>query len=73
MEGGHLNHGFTSYKTCFQLTAITDAETLVDMKVVYETQAEETLMPLETTNSARAFLKCVENYVLNEGSMTNLD
>ncbi|KAK1378872.1 phytohormone-binding protein-like [Heracleum sosnowskyi] len=68
MEGGHLNHGFTSYKTSFQLTAFTDSETLVDMKVVYETEAEETLMPQETTNSALAFLKCVETYVLKEGS-----
>lgn len=73
LEGGHLNHGFTSYKTSFQLTAITDLETLVDMKVVYETEAEETVMPQETTKSALAFLKCVETYVLNEGSLTNLD
>lgn len=73
MEGGRLNYGFTSYKTSFQLTAITDSETLVDMKVVYETEAEETLMPQETTNSAFAFLKCVETYVLHEGSLTNLD
>lgn len=73
MEGGHLKHGFTSYKTSFQLTEITDLETLVDMKVMYETEAEETLMPQETTNSALAFLKCVETYVLNELSLTNLD
>ncbi|WOG92013.1 hypothetical protein DCAR_0311269 [Daucus carota subsp. sativus] len=73
IEGGHLNHGFTSYKTSFQLSAITDSETLVDVIVVYETEAEATLMPSQTTNSALAFLKCVETYVLNQGSLTNLD
>lgn len=68
IEGGHLNHGFTSYKTVFQLTAITELETLVDMKVVYEIEAEETQRPVETTKSALAFIKCVETYLLNKGS-----
>lgn len=70
IEGGHLNYGFTSYKTIFQLTPITEAETLVDIKVVYDSEADDTHMPEKTTKSILAFIKGVETYLLNEGSET---
>ncbi|XP_059664532.1 phytohormone-binding protein-like [Cornus florida] len=69
IEGGHLNFGFTSYKTIFQLTASGESETTVDFMVVYETEAEEeTHMPLQTTKSTLTFIKCLENYLLNQPS-----
>ncbi|CAK9160207.1 unnamed protein product [Ilex paraguariensis] len=67
IEGGHLNLGFASYKTTFQLTAIGESETLVGFKVVYETETEETHIPGETSKSALAFINCLENYLLNQG------
>lgn len=58
IEGGHLEHGFSSYKTTFQLTEITEKETSVDVKVVYEVEAEEeTDMPARTPKSTLAFFK----------------
>jgi len=68
IEGGHLNFGFSSYKTIFQLTSSGDSETIVDFEVVYETQAEESHMPHQTTKSTLTFIKCLENYLLNQCS-----
>ncbi|XP_059661549.1 phytohormone-binding protein-like [Cornus florida] len=69
IEGGYLNLGFSSYKTIFQLTAGGESETIVDAKMVYETEAEETdPMPLQTTKSTLTFIKCLEDYLLNQGS-----
>ena len=50
VEGGHLNLGFSSYKTIFQLTANDDSETLINAKVVYELEADQetTIMPEKT-------------------------
>ncbi|KAL7602234.1 hypothetical protein Lser_V15G21088 [Lactuca serriola] len=36
LEGGHLDHGFTRYTNVFKLTAIGEAETLIDFKVLYD-------------------------------------
>lgn len=33
IEGGHLNFGFSSYKTTFQRTSIHDKETLVSIEI----------------------------------------
>ncbi|KAL3508627.1 hypothetical protein ACH5RR_028028 [Cinchona calisaya] len=68
IEGGNLNHGFSSYTTIFQLTSTqgeSESETLVDIKVVCETtaDAEETHLPEETTKSALAFIKRLEEYL----------
>lgn len=76
IEGGHLNHGFSSYTTVFQLTAMgeSDYKTLVDFKVVYETgEEEETKMPEETTKSMLDFIKCLEDFLLKQGSLNTLD
>ena len=34
IEGGHLNHGFTSYTTVLQFNAVGESETIVDVKVL---------------------------------------
>ncbi|KAK9269542.1 hypothetical protein L1049_001318 [Liquidambar formosana] len=65
IEGGHLRLGFSWYKTSFKLTSVGEHETLVDLKVAYETETEETPMPAQTTKSALAFIKCLENYLQN--------
>ncbi|KAJ4726247.1 Major allergen Bet v 1 [Melia azedarach] len=65
VEGGHLNLGFSSYTTTFQLTASGEQETSVDIIVAYESQAEETANPLKTIASSLGFIKCLENYLLN--------
>ncbi|KAI7980641.1 Phytohormone-binding protein CSBP [Camellia lanceoleosa] len=68
IEGGHLNHSFSSYKTIFQLTANAESETLVDVKVEYVIEAEETEMPAKTIKSALAFIKCLESYLLTQST-----
>ncbi|KAI8002479.1 Phytohormone-binding protein CSBP [Camellia lanceoleosa] len=68
IEGGHLNHGFSSYKTIFQLTANAESETLVDVKVEYDIEAKETKMPAKTIKSALAFIKCLESYLLTQST-----
>lgn len=68
VEGGHLNSGFSSYKTTFQLTAIGEKETQIVVKVVYEIEREETHMPNETIKSVLAFIQCLENHLLNGSS-----
>ncbi|KAK9938195.1 hypothetical protein M0R45_014948 [Rubus argutus] len=66
IEGGHLNHGFSLYKTSFQLTAIDqDHETLVSFTVTYEYEDEDTTMPSKSTQAALAFIKNLESYLLN--------
>ncbi|OVA20193.1 Bet v I domain [Macleaya cordata] len=67
IEGGHLNNGYASYTTIFQLSneiGVTDQETQVDIIVIYDTETEETDMPLQTAKSALAFIHCLENYLL---------
>ncbi|XP_027165676.1 phytohormone-binding protein-like [Coffea eugenioides] len=68
IEGGHLNHGFTSYTTVIQFNAVGESETGVDVKVLYETEAEETRMPEETAKAILAFIKRLEDYLLKQGS-----
>ncbi|KAK3003478.1 hypothetical protein RJ639_018234 [Escallonia herrerae] len=68
IEGGHLTIGFSSYKTFFQLTATAETETLIGVKVIYETEAGETLAHVKTTKSALAYIKLLEDYLLRQGS-----
>lgn len=63
--GGHLCLGFSYYKTSFELTELGEKETLVDVKVAYETETEETPVPLQTMKAALAFLACLDNCLLN--------
>ncbi|XP_031254393.1 phytohormone-binding protein-like isoform X1 [Pistacia vera] len=68
VEGGHLNLGFSVYKTTFQLTSIGEHETSIDVIVAYESEVEESSKPSKTTASALAFIKCLESYLLNGAS-----
>ena len=60
IEGGHLNHGFSHYKTTFQFTSTGEQETLIDVTISYESQVEEDTMP-----STLVFIKHMENYLMN--------
>ncbi|XP_030549820.1 phytohormone-binding protein-like [Rhodamnia argentea] len=68
VEGGHLDLGFTFYKTSFQLTAISEKQTLVD--VVYERETEQRVLPAKTTAGAIACIKGLENYLLSTDATT---
>lgn len=57
VEGGHLNLGFNSYTTTFQLNAIGERETSVDIMVAYESEVEKTTIASKTTATALAFIK----------------
>ncbi|CAL1352792.1 unnamed protein product [Linum trigynum] len=83
VEGGHLDHSFSYYKTTFQLTAANDTattETIVDVTVAYEFQAEpvkvsHTHMPSITMAHSLKFVKSLESYLLTNlvaaGSLTD--
>ena len=69
IEGGHLNSGFSFYKTTFQLSAIGEQETLVDVTISYESETDqESNMPCKTSESTLYFIKCLETYLLNDAS-----
>ncbi|XP_015896066.3 phytohormone-binding protein [Ziziphus jujuba] len=68
VEGGHLNHGFSFYQTTFQLSAIEEHRTQVNVKVLYESATEERTMPSKTTASALSFISSLENYLLHGAS-----
>ncbi|KAK7855037.1 phytohormone-binding protein [Quercus suber] len=69
LEGGHLNKGFSFYKTTFQLNAIAKQETLVDVTVSSETETDqESTMPSKTIEATLEFLKCLETYIMNGAS-----
>ena len=62
LEGGHLNKGFSFYMTTFQLTAIAEQETLVDVTVSFETETyQESTMPSKTIKATLEFLKVLRN------------
>ncbi|CAB4277597.1 unnamed protein product [Prunus armeniaca] len=65
IEGGHLNFGFSSYKTTFQLTPIQEEETMVSVEVTYESEVEDSSMPSKTAKSVLAFIRNLECYLLN--------
>lgn len=60
IEGGHLNHGFSHYKTTFQFTSTGEQETLIDVTISYESQVEKDTMP-----STLVFIKHMENYLMS--------
>ncbi|CAN1154158.1 Phytohormone-binding protein CSBP [Linum perenne] len=73
VEGGHLDHGFSMYKTTFQLTdaAADDLQgnkyqTIVDVTVAYEfdIEVEECDMPSMTMAYTLNFVKSLEKYLL---------
>lgn len=65
IEGGHLNHGFSHYKTTFQLTSTGEQETLIDVTISYESQVEEDTIPSNSASSTLIFIKHMENYLMN--------
>lgn len=65
LEGGHLDLGFSSYTTSFKFTEVSESETLIGMKVLYETKPEHTHIPGETLKAMLRYIKCYENYLLN--------
>ncbi|KAF2285953.1 hypothetical protein GH714_009156 [Hevea brasiliensis] len=67
IEGGHLNLGFSYYNTIFQLTATEEGETLIEVTVAYDSEIDDDTLPLKTT-STLAFIKNLENYLVNAGS-----
>lgn len=64
LEGGHLDHGFSSYTTAFKLTEVSEAETLNDIKVLYETIPEHTHIPGETIKATFLFINNLKNHLL---------
>lgn len=68
IEGGHLNQGLSYYKTSFQLSAIGELQTLVNVKITYdyEPNIEESTHPVKTSDSALFFLRCLEKHLLND-------
>ncbi|KAK4576581.1 hypothetical protein RGQ29_027214 [Quercus rubra] len=69
LEGGHLNKGFSFYKTTFQLNAIAKQETLVDVTISSETETDqESTMPSKKIEATLEFLKCLETYIMNGAS-----
>ncbi|KAI4333718.1 hypothetical protein L6164_018491 [Bauhinia variegata] len=67
IEGGYLNIGFSYYKTTFQLSALGDGKTLVNIKITYETETGETNKPQPkmTGESSLKFVRGIEKYLLN--------
>ncbi|RDX63655.1 Phytohormone-binding protein, partial [Mucuna pruriens] len=67
IEGGYLNHGLSYYKTNFQLSAIKENKTLINVKISYdhESDIEEKVKPMKTSESTLSYLKRLEKYLLN--------
>ncbi|XP_022142873.1 phytohormone-binding protein-like [Momordica charantia] len=74
IEGILLKTGFSSFKTTFKLSSITQNETLVDIKVVYATQKDEddehdeAHMKEVATKPPLSFLHLLENFLLHSSS-----
>ncbi|KAE9592931.1 hypothetical protein Lal_00028720 [Lupinus albus] len=68
IEGGHLNQGFSYYKTSFQLSAIGEIQTLVSVKISYdyEPNSEESTHSMKTSDFMLSYLRCLEKYILND-------
>ncbi|XP_057453736.1 phytohormone-binding protein-like [Lotus japonicus] len=66
VDGGYLNQGFSYYRTNFQLSAMGEHKTLVKVKISYEYESdiEESIVPMKTSESALFFLRCLETYLL---------
>ncbi|GJR65838.1 phytohormone-binding protein-like protein [Tanacetum coccineum] len=64
LEGGHLDHGFLKYTTAIKLTEVGEAETLIDMKALYETKPEHNHVPGDTLKATLLYLRSFETYLL---------
>ena len=65
-----MEKGFSYYKTSFQLSAIGEHKTLVNVKISFdfESDTEESAQPMKTAESALFFLRFLETYLLNDAS-----
>ncbi|KAG7015464.1 Phytohormone-binding protein [Cucurbita argyrosperma subsp. argyrosperma] len=71
VEGIMLKRGFSSFKTTFNLSSMGEKETLVDIKVVYETERDgedEVEMKEAATKPALSFLQLLEKFLLHSSS-----
>ncbi|KAE9616980.1 hypothetical protein Lal_00035099 [Lupinus albus] len=68
VEGGHLNQGLSYYKTSFQLSAIGENQTLVNVKISYdyEPNIEDSSHSMKTSDFVLFYLRCLEKYILND-------
>ncbi|KAL8215781.1 hypothetical protein R6Q57_022618 [Mikania cordata] len=64
LEGGHLDHGFSSYTTAFKLTQKSETKTLIDIKILYETKQEHKHVPGETVKATFHYINSLEKYLL---------
>ncbi|KAJ1395491.1 START-like domain superfamily [Sesbania bispinosa] len=66
-EGGYLNQGLSYYKTNFQLSAVGENQTLVNVKIFYdhESDIEERVKPTKTSESTLFYLRRLESYLIN--------
>ncbi|KAL0549882.1 hypothetical protein IC582_014374 [Cucumis melo] len=73
MEGNILKRGFSSFNTTFKLSSISEKETLVDFKVVYETElgddeVEQSHLEKMATSTSLSFFQLLENFLLDSSS-----
>lgn len=68
IEGGHLNLGFSSYRTTFQLTAIREQRSLVSIMITYESEVEDSGIPSTINMSSFNFIRNLESYLLNDAT-----
>ncbi|CAL0303788.1 unnamed protein product [Lupinus luteus] len=68
VEGGHLNQGLSYYKTSFQLSAIGEVQTLVNVNISYEYEPnmEDSSHSMKTLDFVLFYLRCLEKYILND-------
>ncbi|KAK1407081.1 hypothetical protein QVD17_38692 [Tagetes erecta] len=66
LEGGHIDHGFSSYTTAFKLTQVSEAKTLIDIKVLYETKPEHNHTPGDTIKATFRYINSLEQYLLKD-------
>ncbi|KAL2327711.1 hypothetical protein Fmac_021138 [Flemingia macrophylla] len=68
VEGGYLTQGFSYYKTSFQLSALEQNKTLVNVKISfdYESDTEECSQPKKTAEAVIFFLRCLETYLSSD-------
>ncbi|XP_038904253.1 phytohormone-binding protein CSBP-like [Benincasa hispida] len=73
IEGNIWKRGFCSFKTIFKLSSMSEKETLVDFKVVYETELrcdgdEQTHMEEIATSTTLSFFQLLEKFLLDSSN-----
>ncbi|XP_054817185.1 phytohormone-binding protein CSBP-like [Prosopis cineraria] len=62
IEGGHLNRGFSFYKTSFLLAAKGPDQTEVNVKISYEAENED----VKSAEPTLFYIRSLENYLLHD-------